>query len=153
MKGIENYNRKDLAKSCSIKLLDWMIECYDNVKPHTIWECYNPTIPYPAESKNKKLCRKDFCGWSALAPISLMLENIIGLNFLSAKNMLVSWDLPQETKLCSIKNLNFGDAIITILADSNTIWVETTKKLTLTVNSVKLTCQVGENIFDRNKIQ
>lgn len=153
MKGIENYNRKDLAKSCSIKLLDWMIECYDNVEPHTIWECYNPTRPYPAESKSKKLCRKDFCGWSALAPISLMLENIIGLNFLSAKNMLVSWDLPQETKLCGIKNLNFGDAIITILADSNTIWVETTKKLTLTVNSVKLTCQVGENIFDRNKIQ
>ena len=149
IKGLENYNRQDLAKSCSIKLLNWMIECYDKVEPHTIWECYSPTQPYPAEAKTMKQCRKDFCGWSALAPISLMLENVIGLNFQSANDMLISWNLPKETKLCGIKNLQFGDAMVTILADSNIIQVETTKKLTLNIDGTKLACPIGKTIFTR----
>ena len=70
---------REKAHQTAEGLLAQMNRTYRNYEPHSIWECYSPTADKPANGKKKPVVRKDFCGWSALGPISLFIENVIGI--------------------------------------------------------------------------
>jgi hypothetical protein len=76
---------------------------YQQYTPHTIWEAYNPELPMPSTGKdNEYLVRPDFCGWSALGPISMFIENVLRHG---------------------IRNLRLGELTVSIIAEGNTVQV------------------------------
>ena len=75
LKGLANYDYLESAHTLATKLVAHMWKTYESYEPHTIWECYSPTECKPATQTDNKTCvRHDFCGWSALGPISIYLE-------------------------------------------------------------------------------
>ncbi len=117
-KAIKEYGYHDLAREQSLAIVNHMRETYDNVLPQTIWECYHPDIPVPAYH-GKSIVRADFCGWSALGPISMLIENIIGLHSVSEENdlPLVLWQYDATTsKVQGVKNFKFRGATANLLA-------------------------------------
>ena len=109
-KGLEKYGHFKLAHACARKILDHMYRTWREYEPHTIWECYDPVRCSPARTcRNEQLVRPDFCGWSALGPISLFIENVIGITGASAFTNTVEWHLPENSKdAIGIRNYTFG---------------------------------------------
>ena len=97
----------DLADETAEAVLNQMYLTYRDYAPHTIWECYNPNQPTPASHGTNRV-RADFCGWSALGPISLFIENVIGIHSVDAVHRVVEWRLHQPGRH-GIRNLCFGD--------------------------------------------
>ncbi len=137
IKGIEKYGKFDLAREMSRRILDHMSRTYRDYEPHTIWECYNPILPEPALSCENPVTvvRPDFCGWSALAPISLFIENVIGIHSVNAFQKEVKWALPEDTagKL-GIRNLKFGEITTSLEYEAGTITADATAPYRLWIN-------------------
>ncbi len=149
IKGLKERGYSKIAREIAINHIDKMSEIYKNFRPHTIWECYSPELNRPATNKKREpntLCRKEFGGWSALGPISMLIENIIGIE--------INWpfkEIEWEISLLEehgIKNLKVGDEKISLIChkrkrkiDSPKIYVESTSAFKLKVkwnNNVKI---------------
>ncbi len=79
LKGLSSYGYHEKAREASVKIINHMLKTYEKVEPHTIWECYSPSAPEPSvDPNNTKDVRPDFCGWSALGPISVYIEFVLG---------------------------------------------------------------------------
>jgi hypothetical protein len=76
-------------------------------EPRIIWECDIPSADKPALGKQGQIVRKDFCGWSALGPISLFIENVLGIRSVDAEKLTVDWDIHHKC-LHGVRNLRFG---------------------------------------------
>lgn len=147
-KALDKYGFHDTAMKNSYALLLHMYKVWRNFTPATIWECYSPTETKPAINKDNVLVRKDFCGWSALGPISMFIENVIGFWDFSATKSTVSWNLTQKCRH-GIKGLRFGRSIIAdIIYKSGEIKINTNKKFTLKVNGKKLQIPAGKSIYN-----
>ena len=74
-------------------------------------------------TSHRKRVRPDFCGWSALGPISLFIENVLGFYETDASNGTVRWNLHQD---CThgIRNLRFGDVVTDIIYNADAGHVE-----------------------------
>ena len=106
----------------------------NNGKP-TIWECYNPDASLPS-TEHGRTARPEFCGWSALGPISLFIENVLGFHKIMAKEKRIEWRLHQATRH-GIRNLRFGNIITDIIYDGkNTVTVTSNTSYTLVINGV-----------------
>lgn len=79
IKGLENYGYTARADEAAEKILEQQYQTYKNVSPHTIWETYAPSSNAPS-TEYGNIVRQDFCGWSALGPISLFIENVLGFH-------------------------------------------------------------------------
>ncbi len=149
-KSIEKYGYFDLANQMAENLLDHMSKTYKNYEPHTIWECYSPSENLPSfrvyKDGEKERVREDFCGWSALGPISLLIENVLGFYDIDAINNKVKWNLHQ-TKKHGIKNLMFGDIVADILYDEGTVSVVTNKDFDLEINRRIYKIQKGKTVI------
>ncbi len=133
-KALEKYGYDSLADQTAERLLLYMLQTYQEYTPHTIWECYSPEKPVPATDKdNITPVRPDFCGWSALGPISLLIENVLGFYEINAQKREVFWRKHQVGRH-GISNLRCGEIQLSIIADGNEIRVETTHPFTLVVN-------------------
>ncbi|MBE6358204.1 MAG: hypothetical protein E7057_03035 [Lentisphaerae bacterium] len=137
MKALGKVGENALARKLSLQMIHWMKECFDQVEPHTIWECYSPTEPLPSTTKSGLFCRKDFCGWSALAPISLLIEDVIGLNKVDAANMSICWNPPATQGKCGIRNLKLGGNTVSLVTAGGIAEVENTLTLNLTLNGTE----------------
>lgn len=148
-KALETYGYYDIAYENSYKLLSQMSETYRTFQPATIWECYSPSAPRPSERQYKdrrELVRPDFCGWSALGPISLFIENILGFYNIDATRNLVEW----HKKGCGeqgIRNLRFGKTVTDIVANGRQVRIKSNKPYTLKINSKKYKIKEGEQII------
>ena len=90
LKGLAEYDLYDEAHTVGKKILDHMLHTYLEYEPHTIWECYSPEEYKPSTAQNgKTVVRKDFCGWSALGPISIYIENVLGFHRIDAFERVV----------------------------------------------------------------
>ncbi|WP_411032335.1 MGH1-like glycoside hydrolase domain-containing protein [Spongiimicrobium sp. 3-5] len=70
LKGLSAYGKEDLARHLAAKVYASVTEVF--VATGTFWENYSPDlISYGMPSK------KDFCGWTALIPISIYREYIL----------------------------------------------------------------------------
>lgn len=147
LKGLSYYNYSDVAHNTAKKLLEHMYKTYANYTPHTIWECYNPEEAKPSTiaENEENIVRKDFCGWSALGPISVFIEFVIGFNKIDAFEKKVKWAKPDTTGKIGIKNLRFGNVITDITAENNVCHVISNEQYTLEINGKDYEITVGEN--------
>ena len=149
LKGLVNYNLFDEAHKLAQKILEHMYCTYKEYAPHTIWECYSPTEYKPATTADdKETVRRDFCGWSALGPIAIYIENLLGFHTVNAFDRVVEWEKPKTlTKRVGIKNFRFGDVTTDIIAENDRCRVNSTAPYTLKINGVSYNVSAGENNF------
>lgn len=136
LKGLTNYGYHKEARELANKLLSHMWKTYQEYEPHTIWECYAPDFCAPGtQTDNYTIVRPDFCGWSALGPISIFIEYVLGFHTINAFENRVVWEKPSDIKgKIGIKNLRFGDVVTDIVAEGATCSVSTTLPYTLVIN-------------------
>ena len=134
IKALEKYGFMEAADTTAEKVLSWMLRTYCDYEPHTIWECYSPTAPTPSSNHGKRV-RPDFCGWSALGPISLFIENVLGFHDIDASSRTVRWDIRHDCRH-GLNNLTFGDTTTDLLYDpaAYTVTIRSNKPYCLILN-------------------
>jgi len=151
VKGLEKNGHKTLADEVARKMISLQYRTWKNFEPHTIWECYSPTEDKPSTDKVGCLARPDFCGWSALGPISMFIENILGIREVNALENKIIWE-PSSDKRSGIKNLKIGGSGVSLIADpeNNTVNVEAEKAFTLILNGSNIACPAGKSSYSLN---
>lgn len=134
IKALEKYGFQEAADTTAEKVLSWMLCTYCDYEPHTIWECYSPTAPTPSSNHGKRV-RPDFCGWSAIGPISLFIENVLGFHDIDASSRTVHWDIRHDCRH-GLNNLTFGDTTTELLYDpaASTVTIRSNKPYCLILN-------------------
>lgn len=146
IKSLEQYGYFELAKAQASQILHQQFRTYHDVTPHTIWECYAPSSNTPA-TEHGKICRKNFCGWSALGPISLFIENVIGIYDVNAFDRTVCWYLTRQPGSVGIKRLRFGDIVTDLICTDGVIVVSSNQAYTLIVNGKSYPVKPGKQSF------
>ncbi|MEN8137619.1 MAG: trehalase family glycosidase [Bacteroidota bacterium] len=147
IKALEKYGYFELADKTSYNLIKQMLKTYKEVEPHTIWECYSPTEAKPSTmKKNEKYSRQDFCGWSALGPISLFIENVLGFHEIDATEKRVVWRKYQKGRH-GIKGLRFGTVVTDIISEGDKIMIVSNEPYTLVVNTKEYVVKNGKTIL------
>ena len=149
LRGLANYGYFKEAHCLAKKLFLAMLKTYQDYEPHTVWECYAPDFYKPAtQVDNETIVRPDFCGWSALGPISVYLEFVLGFHSINAFEKVVEWFNPSEFEgKIGVKNLRFGDIVTDIVADKTTCTVKSNADYTLKINGKDYFIHKGENNF------
>lgn len=150
LKGLTKYGYHKEAHILANKLLSHMWKTYLEYEPHTIWECYSPTEYKPAtQTDNKTIVRPDFCGWSALGPISIYIEYVLGFHTVNAFEKVVAWEKPNDVNgEIGIKNLRFGEIVTDIIANDDICKVKSSGAYTLKIDNVAYSIVEGENLID-----
>lgn len=142
VKALEKYGYYDLAHEISIKINNQILETWKNYSPQTIWENYSPTKEEPGS-----VARPEFCGWSALGPVSMFIENIIGIRSVDALKNEIIWDLRSDKEV-GIKKLKFAETETDLIIKDKKLKVKTNKDYTLFVNGKEYKILSGDNEFD-----
>lgn len=147
IRALTENGQGELADQTAEAVLKHMYLTYRDYDPHTIWECYSPSQPTPGSHGISRV-RPDFCGWSALGPISLFIENVIGIHSVDAVQRAVEWRLHQPGRH-GIRNLCFGDVKTDLIADGKgSVEVISNRPYTLIINGKSLKVKAGEQKFD-----
>lgn len=112
LKGLEVNDFTDEARMFSQKYLDGLLEVF--LKTGTLWETYAPMKDSLGNIHQDNGARRDFVGWTGLGPITLLLENIIGIT-LDPINKKINWDL-SRLDLHGIKNLSVGKNTLSLIS-------------------------------------
>lgn len=157
IKALERYGYQDIADRSAETLVRFMQQTYEEYEPATIWEAYCPVAPKPSRAKrNSHDVRPDFCGWSALGPISLFIENILGFHNINAHQNKIEWRLRTEGRegKQGIRNLQFGEIITDLVFDASTktIEVKSSGSYTLTVNGQSFEIKSGTQSISPTKL-
>ena len=150
LKGLSSYGFHAQAHEAADKIISHMYKTYTAFEPHTIWEAYSPEEYMPSTTAHRcgKLVRRDFCGWSALGPISMFIEFVLGFHSINAFENIVEWEKPAGIGgRIGIKNLRFGEVITDIEADGNSLCVKSNKEYTLKLCGKEYSIKSGENKF------
>lgn len=150
LKGLERYGKFELASRLASELIRHIADTFAGYEPHTIWECYDPVEPKPALNKCKRVVRKDFCGWSALGPIALLLENIIGIHHISVSDNTIHWQLNGSSRR-GIRNLHFGENCVDLIAENGVVKVVARNDFNLILNGRTISCPAGESVFSAER--
>lgn len=129
IKGLMANNQSALADSIAFNHLKNIADVYFNFKPQTdkiafeeryndnyqtFWECYSSELNEPATRwDNTFYSRQDFVGWTGLAPISLLIENVLGFD-IEGKDNLIQWTIKRTDKH-GIKNIQLGNQKVTLI--------------------------------------
>lgn len=136
----------DLAAELSEMMLERMVHTWENTSPHTIWESYSPSQDAPSTKSNGQFCRTNFCGWSALAPISMLIENVMGFYDISALEQTIRMHWRKIGRF-GIRNLKFGTVCCDIIADDMHIRVTANQPVALEIDGRKYPCGQGETVI------
>ena len=150
LKGLANYGFFKEANELAIKLLEHIRRTYTDYEPHTIWECYSPEKFKPAtiETGENLYVRPDFCGWSALGPISIYIEFVLGFYEIDALTQVIKWAKPNAfIGNIGIKNLRFGNIVTDICACGEKCTVKSNKAYSLEINGTVYAIVKGINEF------
>lgn len=112
IRGLEEAGYEKLAKEAAEKYLQAISDVFYDPAYGSVWECYCPEAAKPATAEAGELVRPDFVGWSGLAPITMLIENIIGLRFDASQNT-ISFDLRYQ-KPCGLNNMAFNGSKVSI---------------------------------------
>lgn len=134
--GSGKIRRFELARDCARKILEHQCRTFAEYEPHTVWECYAPNAPEPARRATKTPgCPSGFCGWSALGPISLYLENVIGLWEADAFARTLNWSLPEKVKgRIGVRNYRFGDVLADLIVENGMLTARSSRRFRLILN-------------------
>ncbi|MFC1498432.1 trehalase family glycosidase [Verrucomicrobiota bacterium] len=143
VKAIQKYGYYELAAENAENIVKHMLKTYKEYEPHTIWECYSPSRAEPAKH-GKRRVRANFCGWSALGPISLFIENVLGFHVIDASKRRIEWFLHQQGKH-GLKNLRFGDILTSIVYEGKgKVAVKSNGAYTLVINGSSYDIKKGQ---------
>ncbi len=147
LKGLAEYGMHEDAHDAAYQIFQYMLKTYHSYEPHTIWECYAPEGYRPAtQTDDKTIVRPDFCGWSALGPISMYIEYVLGFHTINAFENIVKWEKPDCFKgKIGVKNLRFGNVVTDIIGDERTCSVVSNAPYTLEINGKAFEVKAGEN--------
>ena len=148
-KALEAYGFYALADTLARRTLMQQLRTYQDYSPHTIWETYSPSADLPSTEWGHRV-RQDFCGWSALGPISLFIENVLGFREVNALTRTIRWDLNKQQGRQGIHRLRFGDIVCSVEYEpsSNTILTTTNKPFTLIVNGKRIRVRKGTHVVE-----
>lgn len=151
LKALDNCGEVELAGEIARKVVFHMFETWKSFEPHTIWESYSPTEPKPATyAKTRGYARDNFCGWSALGPISIFIEDVIGIKEANAFLNELKCEFPKTiVGRVGVANYRFGKVTCTIVATTDRIEVESDLEFLLRANGRKYAVRAGKNVFDR----
>ena len=144
VKALEKYGEFDLASEVAYRTIKHMADVYENYLPHTIWECYSPTAALPAKNGRNRVVRKDFCGWSALGPISLFIENVLGFHRADAVEKVLEFHPRQSSGKYGVKNFKFGDVCCDIIVENGTLNCRSNTGFTLIIDGCRHGICAGE---------
>lgn len=149
IRALSENGHGELVDQSAEDLLEHMWQTYQSVTPHTVWECYHPNIPEPSINRRGKRVRPDFCGWSALGPISLLIEHVLGFHSISASQNRVEWRLHQSGRH-GIRRLCFGNVRTDIVVDGqNAVEVQSNLPYSLVINGVQHNILPGKQTIKR----
>jgi neutral trehalase len=140
IKGLERYQRWDLARECAIRHLYFVLDSMSpdgNHQKGKLWEAYLPLKEGPAQWPEKAdFPRPQYLTFAALSTICLTIENIVGL-FISLPRKTVDWIIP-NLEIMGIENLSLKKNMITILSNKSgrgwEIHMESEKLYYFTIN-------------------
>ena len=140
IRGIAELGKPELAREAAIRYLDAICAVANDPTYGSIWECYAPEAYRPATAEAGEMVRSDFVGWSGLAPITMLIENIIGLTFNAKENKVQFRLFPN--RCCGLRNMHFNGNILSVecakyvpIAGKSEIKVKSEKPFTLVVNT------------------
>lgn len=140
IKGLEKYQRYDLARECTLKHIYYMLDAMfpdGSQSKGDLWEAYLPKKSgYAISSSDETFPRKRFIQSAGLSTIALIIENVIGLS-ISLPRKTVDWTIPNLEEM-GIENLSLKRNMITILSKKSTrgweIQMESEKLYYFTIN-------------------
>ncbi|MDR3173540.1 MAG: hypothetical protein LBU19_04755 [Treponema sp.] len=140
IKGLERYQRWDLARENAIRHLYFMLDSMSHDGNHhkgNLWEAYLPTREGPAFWQGREgFPRPQYLTYDALSTICLTIENIVGL-FISLPRKTVDWIIP-SLEIMGVENLSLKKNMITILSNKSgrgwEIHMESEKLYYFTIN-------------------
>lgn len=143
IRALDANGHRDLADSLARRIVALQNRVFKHYEPHTIWECYAPEADLPSTEHGRRV-RQNFCGWSALGPVNLFIENLMGLRRFDAATRTVTWEPPKDAVYpMGLKGLTFGDVTLSLIHDGKTVTVTTDKPVTLRYNGVAYPCAAG----------
>ncbi len=140
IKGLERYQRFDLARDCAIRHLYFVLDSMSPDGNHhkgNLWEAYLPLKEGPAKRPDDpNFPKPQYLTFAALSTICLTIENIIGL-FISLPRKTVDWIIP-NLEIMGVENLSLKKNMITILSNKSgrgwEIHMESEKLYYFTIN-------------------
>jgi neutral trehalase len=140
IKGLERYQRWDLARDCAIRHLYFVLDSMSPDGNHhkgNLWEAYLPLHEGPAKWPEREgFPRAQYLTYDALSTICLTIENIVGL-FISLPRKTVDWIIPNLESM-GVDNLSLKKNMITILSNKSgrgwEIHMESEKLYYFTIN-------------------
>ncbi|MBQ3900096.1 MAG: hypothetical protein II736_00070 [Clostridia bacterium] len=138
VRGLCETGMRELARTAVVRMLEGMSAVARDPAFGGIWECYAPEEYRPATTEDGGLVRSEFVGWGGLAPVTMLIENVIGLRFDSSSNT-VTFSLDGREK-CGLENMVFSNNRISVkcteyqsFRDQTVIETEAEKPFTLKV--------------------
>lgn len=116
IRGLERAGRSDLARAIALNHLEQVTAVL--ARTGTIWEYYAPDIvAHGSYPKRKQLPpKRDFVGWSGLAPIMYLIEYAVGIRPDAAANA-VTWSVGSPRRV-GVSRLWFGGTTATMVCES-----------------------------------
>lgn len=103
IKGLVKKGYKDLAHEIAKNHVEMVTKVFETTG--SIWESYDALKPLPGKCYGK-FVRNEFVGFSGLGPITIFLEEVIGIKPVASENMLV-WNI-KLTERHGVENYYFG---------------------------------------------
>lgn len=140
IKALERYGYHEFAREATLRHLEGLYKVFDNEdwyhkgKP-TLYENYSPMYPRPGgRGEDHTNSRPDFVGWTGCGPITLMIENVIGIKPDAVDNT-IHWHILSPGK-SGVENLRMNDNVISMIADKDSfnaihLTIETEEAFTL----------------------
>jgi glycogen debranching enzyme len=110
IRELEGYGHDDLAREIALNHLDIIGRVFE--KTGTLWENHAPDAATPG-----KPAKKDFVGWSRIAPILYLLEYAIGLKADAPQNLL-TWRLRSSARH-GCERFRFNGHVVSLLAEAD----------------------------------
>ncbi|MCA9979235.1 MAG: hypothetical protein KDD89_00300, partial [Anaerolineales bacterium] len=142
LKGLRMVDQHALAYQIAHNHLGRVATVYQN--SGTFWDHYAPETAWPGAH-----ARRDFTGWTALTPIAILLEDVLGI-MTDWPQRRVMWDmrlpLPTEEKhkgaFVGVENYPLGpDETIDLLTNGRVLVVTTAVPFTITLRMPEVTLQ------------
>lgn len=145
IKGLQKNGYEELASVIARKNMTAVYKVYETTG--TIWELYSADMYIPAtDATGIQTVKPNFVGWSGLIPISMFIENIIGINADATSNTII-WRSTSNRRH-GIEGLRFGNTVTSLLRDGNRVDVESNAEYTLVLNGKRYKITAGKNLIE-----
>ncbi len=147
-RALADHGHADLAHAASLQLVRHLARTYaDYAAGDDLGGLLPRASRAPSTAKDDaEIARPDFCGWSALAPIAMLIEHVLGFR-VDAPERTVHWRRNLHGRN-GIRRLRCGSATVSLVTDGSTVTVELDQPLRLVVDGSEFHLDSGAHTFD-----